>query len=73
MAGIDVLSLRTFFEILSESGLGHRSYNTEHNATPHEHRHTNGKAPNREAHEPTLVDQSPRSHANHLKEKASRL
>ena len=65
-AGTDISSLRTFLEILLGNG-------PECYALPRMCYHIDGKVPADEVPELTPPDQSPRNHANYLREKAARL
>jgi hypothetical protein len=72
-AGTDVPLLRTFLKILSVNSPEYDSDNIDCYAPPHMCYHIDGEDPIEEAPMLMLPDQSTRSRANYLREKAARL
>ena len=73
VVGTNVPSLRTFLEILLGNGLEYDSDDINCDAPPSMCYHIDGKDPIEEAPRLTPPDQSPRSHAAYLQEKADHL
>ena len=73
VAGTNVLSLRTFLDILSGSDSEYDSDDVGYSAPPLMCYHIDGEVLAEEAPGLTPSDQSPRSHAAYLQEKEDRL